>query len=46
MVLEDPDREHDVGWKVPWPLLVKYTLPVGVVGEELGSVTVAGHEAE
>jgi len=45
-VLEDPDREHDVGWKVPWPLLVKYTLPVGLVGEELGSVTVAVHEAD
>ncbi len=45
-MLEDPDKEHDVGWKEPWPLLVKYTLPVGLVGEELGSVTAAEHEAD
>jgi len=37
----DPDRVHDVALKVPVLLVVKPTVPVGVVGLALVSVTVA-----
>ena len=36
-----PERVQLVGLKVPVPLLVKLTVPVGVVGEAVVSVTVA-----